>query len=46
MTTGASIGISNCCKASYYVEGGETHYYVCNQCGKPCDVISLLMPEN
>ena len=41
--------ISNCCNASVKVEGGvsesqnynpkgQTYYYVCSKCGKPCDI--------
>ncbi len=32
---------SKCCNASVKVEGDDkegTHYYVCNRCGKPCDI--------
>ena len=30
--------LSNCCHAPMTVEGHTTHYYVCDKCGKPCDV--------
>jgi len=29
---------SNCCKADVRVEGDTTKYYVCNECGKSCDL--------
>ncbi len=32
---------SKCCNATVRVGGeGETHYYICNQCEKVCDVTS------
>lgn len=30
--------ISDCCKSTMTVEGDTTHYYSCDNCGKPCDV--------
>ena len=33
--------ISNCCKAATSIGGtGDTHYYVCDKCKKPCDMSS------
>lgn len=28
---------SKCCQAPVTVEGHTTHYYVCTNCGQPCD---------
>ena len=33
-----STGKSKCCGAMCYVVGNTTHYYLCDKCGKPCDV--------
>lgn len=30
---------SKCCKAEVSVGGSVTHYYVCHECGKPCDAV-------
>jgi hypothetical protein len=31
--------LSKCCKAEVWVGGaGSTRYYVCNNCGNPCDL--------
>lgn len=30
--------MSKCCSAKVYVDGKETHYYVCRKCGKACDL--------
>jgi hypothetical protein len=33
------LGYSKCCRASVKVGGdGGTHYYVCDACGKACDI--------
>ena len=29
---------SECCNADYAVAGKTTHWYVCQECGKPCDL--------
>ncbi len=29
---------SKCCNAPVKVEGRTTHYYVCEKCGKTCDI--------
>ncbi len=31
---------SKCCNAGVTVHGEVTHYHICKQCGKPCDVQS------
>jgi len=30
--------ISLCCKADVFVEGRTTKYFVCTECGRPCDI--------
>lgn len=30
---------SICCDSEVNVEGRETKYYVCQECGQPCDTI-------
>lgn len=30
---------SKCCHAETSIEGNTTHYYVCKNCGEPCDAI-------
>lgn len=38
--------VSDCCGAGLTVAGRTTRYYVCQQCGKPCDArpASMLRP--
>jgi len=30
--------VSNCCGADLRIEGRTTQYYVCENCGYPCDI--------
>lgn len=30
---------SSCCQSSVRVKGEVTHFYSCDNCGKPCDVL-------
>lgn len=32
--------VSRCCQYSVYICGRESHYYVCRQCGRPCDTMT------
>jgi hypothetical protein len=34
--------LSNCCGAEVVVEGGETKFYSCTECGRPCDCITSI----
>jgi hypothetical protein len=36
-----TANLSTCCGASVYVAGTETHYYVCESCEMPCDVVDI-----
>lgn len=38
MTNTTKEKMSDCCKSTMTVRGDETHYYTCDNCGKPCDV--------
>jgi len=31
--------LSDCCNYPVTVEGRTTKYYVCDRCGKPCDIV-------
>lgn len=30
--------VSNCCGADLRIEGKTTQYYICEECGCPCDI--------
>lgn len=36
---------SSCCQSSVRVKGEVTHFYSCDNCGKPCDVFIANSPE-
>ena len=38
---------SKCCNAPVTIEGeeGETRYWVCDKCGKPCDAYAEYAPD-
>ena len=37
--------VSKCCKKTIYVEGFCTRYYVCNGCGRACDITECQLKQ-